>query len=475
MGGPPSGPTEIPRFMLFQNISFFLLLAVTFALYWRFPASRLWVLAVANAVFYMAAGWENLLLFLGASAATFALGKVVTGPWGRAAMWAGIALNLANLAFFKYAGFLTGSLHAVWPVPFLDPKLVTGLLLPIGISFYTFQHISYLVDRRMKALPEATNYLHFWVYISFFGHSIAGPIMRGAEFFPQIAETAVKRLDRAELRYGVYLFTLGLIKKVAIADQIAPHADAYFKNLGGLSFGEAWVAALLFAFQIYYDFSAYSDMAVGVGHMFGYRLNVNFKTPYVAANASEFWARWHITLSSWIRDYVYIPLGGNRVGLAHQQGNLLVAMLASGLWHGAAWTFVCWGAFHGLLQVGQRALQALKARLGWGFFGSRAYRLFAIASFFLLTTYAWVLFRAPDLGQALTMMRTMLNVTQLATLWQVKGFLALALGLYALHVLEYWAREREAAIGAAWRARARHAARGRLRGDRPLADDCPRW
>lgn len=436
--------------MLFQNLSFFLFCAVTFAVYWRFSGARLWVLALANALFYMAAGWENLILFLVASATTYWLGKHVTGEGCKLALGLGIVLNLANLAFFKYAAFLTGNLHAVFPVPFLDPELVEGLLLPIGISFYTFQHISYLVDRHTKALPEAPNYLHFWVYISFFGHSIAGPIMRGHEFFPQIAETVAKRLNASEIQYGLYLFLLGLFKKVAVADQLAPHVDGFFGAATRLTFGEAWVAAFLFAFRIYFDFSAYSDMAVGIGHLFGYRLTMNFKTPYVAANASEFWSRWHITLSSWIRDYVYIPLGGNRHGVARQQLNLVLAMLASGLWHGAAWTFVGWGAFHGLLSVGQRGWSALKAKLGWGFFEGRAYKAIAVGVFFLLVTWGWVLFRAASMSDALTMMRTMLDLTQLGTLMHMKSFLAAIAALYALHWVEYAVREREAAIGAWW-------------------------
>ena len=243
------------------------------------------------------------------------------------------------------------------------------------------------------------------------------------------------------------------MKKVAIADQIAPHEAGFFSNPGALTFGEAWVAALLFTFRIYYDFSAYSDMAVGVGHMFGYKLSFNFRTPYVAANASEFWSRWHITLSNWIRDYVYLPLGGNRCGAAQQQANLLIAMLASGLWHGAAWTFVCWGAYHGLLQVGQRALGALKARLGWAWFGGRGYRVLAIAGFFGLTTFGWVLFRAASLTDALTLWGAMGRLAQFGTLLDMKGFLVVLLALYGLHWLEYAAREREAALAAWWQGR----------------------
>lgn len=428
--------------MLFHNLGFLLFLAATFALYWRLPAARLWLLALANALFYLAAGWANLGLFLGASLATYLLGRVVTGPWGGWALGLGIALNVANLGFFKYAGFVTGTLHPLLPLPFLDPALVKDVLLPIGISFYTFQHISYLVDRRFKQLPEAPSYLQFWVYISFFGHSIAGPIMRGHEFFPQIAESTRKAFDAHACRLGLALFAWGFFKKVAIADQLAPGVNRLFGAPWQLDFVDAWSAALLFAFQIYYDFSAYSDMAVGIGLLFGYTLRQNFRTPYVAADASEFWRRWHITLSEWIRDYVYIPLGGNRSGLARAQLNLFLAMLISGLWHGANWTFVLWGAWHGLLLLSQRGLGAVKARLGWGFFAGPAYRAIAIGSFFLLTTIGWVLFRAADLDVALAILGAMGAVWTVDVTRVTARAALLFAGLYALHWAEWAVRER---------------------------------
>ncbi len=428
--------------MLFQSLSFILFCLATLTLYWRLPAARLWLLAFANALFYASAGWPNLVLFLVASLTTYALGEAVTGPRGRALMGFGIALNVANLAFFKYAGFVTANLYPWLPLPFLDPVWVRDVLLPIGISFYTFQHISYLVDRRYRALAPAPSYLQFWVYISFFGHSIAGPIMRGHEFFPQIAETTRKAFDAHAFRLGLGLFAWGFFKKVAIADHLAPGVDRLFAAPWHLSFADAWSAALLFAFQIYYDFSAYSDMAVGIGLMFGYTLRQNFRTPYVAADASEFWRRWHITLSEWIRDYVYIPLGGNRSGVARAQLNLFLAMLISGLWHGASWTFVLWGAWHGALLLGQRGLGALKRRLGWGVFTGLAYRVSAIGAFFLLTSAGWVLFRAPDLDVAVAMLGAM------GAFWTFDATRATAqmglllTSLYALHWAEWAARER---------------------------------
>jgi alginate O-acetyltransferase complex protein AlgI len=437
--------------MLFQNFSFIFFCLVVFALYWRFPKTRLWVLACANALFYAAAGWQNLLLFVGASLATFLLGKQVTAEKGKWAMVLGIVLNIANLFAFKYIGFAATGIMGL--IPGLDLTSFVSVMLPIGISFYTFQHISYLVDRRLKALPEAPNYLHFWVYIAFFGHSIAGPIMRGHEFFPQIAETTQKTLDTRQHKFGLALFIFGLTKKLLIADQVAVHVNAYFGSPATLSFAEAWVAAFLFAFQIYYDFSAYSDMAVGIGLLFGYQLVQNFRTPYLSANASEFWTRWHVTLSSWIRDYVYIPLGGNRAGFARAQLNLFLAMLASGLWHGANWTFIFWGAYHGLLLLGQRFLGKGKAALGWSFFESRAYHGLSVVGFFLLVTFGWVLFRAASMEDAVLVMTAMTRLTDVATLLTMKGMVLLCAGLFGLHLVERIAREHAGALGTFWERR----------------------
>jgi alginate O-acetyltransferase complex protein AlgI len=434
--------------MLFQTLSFFLLLTLACSVYWALPRLRLWILALANAVFYLVAGWANLGLFLAASWLTYVIGGRVTGRQGKAWLALGIALNIANLAWFKYAGFAANVLQG-W-FPWVDPGWVKTVLLPIGISFYTFQHISYLVDRRLKDLPAAPNYLHFWVYISFFGHSIAGPIMRGDELFPQIARATSFEWDGPRWRLGLGLFLLGLFKKVAIATPLAAVVDWRFETPTALTMGEAWVAAALFAFQIYYDFSAYSDMAVGIGHMFGLTLTQNFRTPYVSAGASEFWQRWHVTLSAWIRDYVYIPLGGKRASPSRVRLNLFLAMLISGLWHGANWTFVAWGAYHGVLLLAQRAWWTLKTRLAWSVFASATYRTVATGTFFVLVTLGWVFFRCHDVGDALAMIVTMCRLDQLATFVSVKKLLLLVIGLYGLHWLEYLARRDEAAIGRWW-------------------------
>lgn len=429
--------------MLFQTVSFLLFCVITFAAYWRLRPGRIGVLAIANGLFYLVAGWPNLVLFVAASYATYRIGRHVAGVRGKPLLVLGIVLNLCNLCFFKYAAFLGSTISPWLAWPWLAPAFLHQILLPIGISFYTFQNVSYLVDRRTKELAAAPSYLHYWVYIAFFGHSIAGPIMRGHEFLPQVERASASRFDGAQFQYGLYLFLLGLLKKVVVADALAPTVNHFFGRAATLNFGEAWTAALLFGFQIYFDFSAYSDMAVGIGKFFGFELSVNFRTPYLAANGGEFWSRWHITLSQWIRDYVYIPLGGNQCHSGRQQLNLMLAMLASGLWHGAAWTYVFWGGYHGLLLIGQRQLGQLKTALGWRFFQSRAYHVCAVASFFMLSTGGWVLFRAQSLDDAINMGAAMANVGALTTAWAERGWLFLAAGLFFLHWAEFQLRRDE--------------------------------
>jgi alginate O-acetyltransferase complex protein AlgI len=264
--------------------------------------------------------------------------------------------------------------------------------------------------------------------------------MRGHEFLPQIAQTAATQWDLAATRLGVGLIVLGLVKKLGLADPIGATVDMFFAAPAALSLGEAWAAALLFAFQIYYDFSAYSDMAVGIGLLFGYQLRQNFRTPYVAADPSEFWRRWHVTLSEWIRDYVYFPLGGNRRGAARAQLNLAIAMLASGLWHGASWTFVFWGAWHALLLVGLRGWHALRGERAAAWFTGSVWRTLATGGFFLLVTLGWVFFRAASLEDAWILLAAMLDPRGLASLLTVKRPLLLVGGLYALHMAEAWLR-----------------------------------
>ncbi|HEY3365712.1 MAG TPA: MBOAT family O-acyltransferase [Symbiobacteriaceae bacterium] len=435
--------------MLFHSPEFMALMLLTLLLYAAVPKARTAVLAVANAVFYGMSGFSYLLLFMAVLSFTH---LCAVGTRGRAPkLWLtlGIIANLANLFTFKYTGFAATNLDRLLHLG-IDPAK-WQLILPVGISFYTFHLIAYLVDVYRGVIPPARNLLECWVFTAFFGQLIAGPIMRGEQFLPQIINAPQQELRWEQFKYGVFLFVLGMGKKVLLADNLSPRTENFFASWTTLNGLEAWIAGWLFAFQVYYDFSAYSEMALGIGHMFGLELAINFRTPYLAANPSEFWKRWHITLSTWIRDYLYIPLGGSRKGNFRAYANLVAAMALSGLWHGAAWTFVAWGLFHG----GLSALHKLwtvhvveRLERGWRY--SRTARWVSVFLMFQATTVGWIFFRAPSIHPALTLLGRMLN----PALWHLTPlaarYLPVMAALYLLHVAEFWVRERESAIYALW-------------------------
>ena len=423
---------------------------LTLLLFWKLPRLRTPILALANLLFYAASGWQYLLLFMAIATLIYGLSRLIArGVRPQLLLWLGVGVSLLNLGIFKYTAFAAYNLERLFHLG-IDPKAYQ-LLLPVGISFYSFQLIAYLVDVYKGSLTPSRNLLQFWVFIAFFGQLIAGPIMRGKDFLPQIESHEDQGFWSRQFKYGAFLFVIGLLKKVLLADQVGPLADGLFARAGSLGALESWIAAYLFAFQIYFDFSAYSDMAVGIGHLFGYQLTDNFKTPYLSGNPSEFWRRWHITLSRWIRDYVYIPLGGSRQGEVRALLALLVAMGLSGLWHGAAWTFVIWGIYHGLLAGGHRLwnrhVAAGVARLPlptwlirWG----------SVFLMFQATTVGWVFFRAEGVQAALHMVKQMLtfpnlNLTQMNLL-----YLGLVGLLFGLHLGEFWFRHQQARLYEIW-------------------------
>lgn len=349
--------------------------------------------------------WE----FQGFRAPEFLLWNAVIGGWtvcyfiltrlpARVSVWAVVALNLANLATFKYANFLLGNagsitalLGSAWVPPQYD------LWLPLGISFYSFQVMAYQIDLARGSATPPRHFGEFMLFISFFPQLIAGPILRSHEFLPQITER--RQITMSDVKLGALFILWGLVKKVVFGDTLANIVDPYFEDVSILSGVDAWIAAVGFSFQIYFDFSGYSDIAVGLGHAFGLRLPRNFHQPYLSRDPREFWQRWHVTLSRWLRDYLYITLGGNRGTRLATLRNLMLTMLLGGLWHGASWTFVCWGAFHGLLLAAERA-RGIRARGRH----ERPPRGAALAARIvwtnLLVTFGWVLFRADTLGQA---------------------------------------------------------------------------
>ncbi len=350
-----------------------------------------WLVAT-SLIFY---GWWNpryLPLILLSIAVNMLVAYWLHRTRSRALLVLGIALNLATLGYFKYAWFITSN---VLPTDWADPSLA-AITLPLGISFYTFQQIAYLVDvYRGDAMEHRLS--NYALFVCFFPQLIAGPIVHHKELLPQFRRADIASLRWERFAIGLTIFAIGLFKKVVLADGFAPFAAAIFEAAEAgveLQFFDAWMGATAYGLQLYFDFSGYSDMAVGIAYLFGIRLPINFLSPYKAAGFVEFWRRWHRTLSRFLRDYVYIPLGGNRRGIFRRHTNLMLTMLIGGLWHGAGWTFVVWGALHGaylvLEHVWRRQREALGVR-------RRIPRLFAVLLTFAATMFAWVPFRAPDL------------------------------------------------------------------------------
>src|SRR5471032_751740 len=310
------------------------------------PRAGIMVLAGASLFFYGAWRPIYLLLLTASIAVNFSLGLRMEDPLRRRATGCfGVALNLAVLCYFKYTNFIFDSLNAFTgaPLPFVN------IVLPLGISFFTFQQIAYLVDV-MRGAKVERDIVSYTLFVSFFPHLIAGPLVHHAEMIPQFKRGRSGRSSVLAAR-GLAIFTAGLFKKVVIADNLAQFVSPVFAHLdagGGVTTPWAWLATLAYSLQIYFDFSGYSDMAIGLALLFGIRLPVNFSSPYQAVSIIEFWRSWHITLSRFLRDSLYIPLGGNRLGEQRRYLNLLVTMLLGGLWHGAGWNFLIWGGLHGL-------------------------------------------------------------------------------------------------------------------------------
>ncbi len=391
--------------MLFNSLPFLYgFLPVTYFVFWRLRGRRerfVW-LTLTGYAFYAFWNYRFCALMAFSTLVSYAAGRgLLVWDDPRRRRWClvlPITIDLALLGFFKYSGFavatanrLAGALGV--PLDLVAPAIV----LPIGISFYTFHTITYIVDSYRRTITPTRDFFEFTCYVSLFSQLVAGPIVR----FRQI-EQDLETIDRHDRHRGWALgwsfFAIGMIKKVLVADTIAAVINPALAHAGDLSTVSAWLAMLGYAYQIYFDFSGYSDMAVGLGHLFGLRIPQNFDSPYRALDPSDFWRRWHISLSTCLRDYLYIPLGGSRgSGLATAR-NVMITMLLGGLWHGASWTFVAWGAYHGLLLLGYRA-----ARAWWDALPAFLRR----GATFLLVVVGWVFFRAPDFRTAATILDAM--------------------------------------------------------------------
>jgi alginate O-acetyltransferase complex protein AlgI len=390
--------------VLFNSFVFlFVFLPVVVVAYFAVPAyrARLVLIVIASYVFYAYARWWFALLMAASTLVGFVGGRLIERTRSRLVLGVTVAALLALLGAFKYAAFVGGNLTSFVGVitahgfPDLHGFL-NGIVLPIGISFYTFEGISYSVDVYRGTLRAERDPLRYAFFISFFPHLIAGPIVRYGILRPQLLRKHPFDVDR--VRDGLLLFALGLAKKTLIADGFATWVNRYLDDPASLHAFEAWAAIVGFGFQIYFDFSAYSDMALGLARIFGIELPWNFNRPYRASSPIEFWRRWHVTLSTWLRDYLYIPLGGNRKGERRRDANLLATMGLGGLWHGASLNFVIWGLYQGVLLLTTHHLR----RRTW-----RIPAAAAVAITFVVVMFGWVFFRlhsATAIGHAVAAM-----------------------------------------------------------------------
>ena len=405
--------------MLFNSIEFlFGFLPLVMIVFWWLSRTRQhfavgWLM-LASLVFY---GWQTpwfLMLLALSMVFNFSIASAMGrfSPGGairRMLLLAGVVLNLCFIGYFKYSMFLIENLNSLFETGFAPQRLV----LPIGISFYTFQQIAYLVDRYRD---EIENYgiVDYCLFVTFFPQLIAGPIVHPKEMLPQFSAAGGIPLRADNLAVGATIFFIGLFKKTVVADGLISYSSPIFvavDNGATSNLVEAWCVALAFTLQLYFDFSGYSDMAIGLGRLFGIRLPLNFNSPYQAVNIIEFWRRWHMTLSRFLKDYLYIPLGGGRSGTTRRYCNLMVTMVLGGLWHGAGWNFVLWGGLHGTYLVINHLWQASRKRGG---IERAEHRLWAsVASqglTFVAVVCGWVLFRATTLQGAGTLLESMLGL-----------------------------------------------------------------
>jgi alginate O-acetyltransferase complex protein AlgI len=403
--------------MLFCSSAFLLFFAVVFSAYWAlpWPQARVWLLVGASLYFY--ASWNAQLALVILASTTFdylvARGiEAASAPRRRRWIAAlSVVSNLGLLGYFKYMNFFLGSLEQALRVAGASVSLpLLSVILPIGVSFYTFEAINYVVDVAAGRVKAERNYANFLLFILFFPHLVAGPIVRARDFLPQIQRP--KRWNWVRVQLGLRLFAVGLFKKFVIADRMALFVDPVFADPHGYGTAATWLAFLAYPLQIYGDFSGYTDMAIGVAYLLGYRLARNFDMPYLAANVAEFWRRWHISLSSWLRDYLFIPLGGSRGGRWRTYRNLLVTMTLGGLWHGASWTFVVWGVLHGLLLIGHRLFQQCGEGRPWlrRVVQAALGNVGGVLVTFLCVSVCWVFFRAPTFDVALAILRGLATV-----------------------------------------------------------------
>lgn len=431
--------------MIFNSLLFLCFFAVVLGIHnlpisWR--AKKLNLL-LASYLFYAAWNPPFVLLIWFSTIVDWQVARAIERAERPAArrrlLLVSLVTNLGLLAFFKYGNFALENFTALMTglgIPYEPLRM--DIVLPVGISFYTFQTLSYTIDVYRGQLKTSKSFLDFALFVTFFPQLVAGPIVRAAEFLPQCL--APKRADRAQLGWGLTLLTIGLFEKAVLADRVvAPVADLVFNDAHNAAFLDAWIGTLAFSAQIFFDFAGYSTCAIGVAMCLGFVLPDNFRFPYAAIGFSDFWRRWHISLSGWLRDYLYIPLGGNRCSTPRIYANLMITMLLGGLWHGAAWRFVAWGGLHGAYLMAERFLARHTRHAQWTQLWIARVTL-ALATY-ALTCLTWVFFRAADFADAMAMIRAMTigsDQNMVIGEWDTIATLLITAGLLTTH---WWLRE----------------------------------
>jgi alginate O-acetyltransferase complex protein AlgI len=423
---PPRGvPIQLTSYTFL-----FAFLPITLVVYWLLPRGvwRLSFLVLASWVFVGWFDWRFVLIMVGATlidwVAALLIARVPSGAEGddaaaaafrrrrRAILIVAIVANLAILGYFKYRGFFLDSLNGLGSLANVELGLpVLRVLLPLGISFYTFSAMSYVIDVYRGDARATRSFLRYAAFIALFPRAIAGPILRWRDVEGDFSDQP-RRLTTRLAALGLFFIACGMAKKLLVADVMLPHVDALFGNAAHLHFFSGWAAALGYSLQLYFDFSGYSDMAVGIAFLLGFHFPQNFDSPYKAANPSQFWRRWHMTLSFWMRDYVFIPLGGSRRGMAMTVRNLMVTFIVVGIWHGAGWTFIVWGLLHGIYQ----SVHAVARKKGLTPKNVWLNRLLT----FVAVVVAWVFFRAATLRQAGQVLKAMAGLNGLGSLYSAR-------------------------------------------------------
>jgi D-alanyl-lipoteichoic acid acyltransferase DltB (MBOAT superfamily) len=445
------------RGMVFNSYAFAIFFAVLFPAYWllaRRPRAQ--NVLLLGAAYYFYSRWDArfLSLLILSTVMDYACGLWVArveDPRRRKAVVAlSMALNLGMLGFFKYYNFFAGSLHEALARAGLSISLWhLQVALPIGISFYTFQSMSYVIDVYRREISPTRNLIQFATFVSFFPHLVAGPIMRPTTLLPQVA--APRRFDLQQFYEGAYLIFWGMLKKVVVADNLAVIVNQLFGRWQTLDGGSALLAVYAFAFQIYGDFSGYTDIARGVSKCLGFELSLNFNLPYFATSPRDFWSRWHISLSQWLRDYLYISLGGSRGGTLRTYRNLMLTMVLGGLWHGADWTFVLWGVYQGLLLVAHRIAEPWLRRVAPVDPVDRAcWKGLRIVATFHMVCLGWLLFRARSVEQAIGMLSAIVYRPAIPAAAHLVPVLVVVIPLLIVQLIQYLADDLDVIYRTPW-------------------------